>query len=98
MRVEDTILIHSAASVVGSIMAQWASSAVVKVIGTVGIDAKKEVALKNGCMQVFNRKAEDWVKGVLYLTGGKWVKVIYDSVGVETFNVTPLEHLLNLDF
>ncbi|MDJ1257802.1 MAG: quinone oxidoreductase [Candidatus Midichloria sp.] len=86
VRVEDTILIHSAASGVGSIMTQWASSSGVKVIGTVGTDAKKEVALKNGCMQVFNRKAEDWVKGVLDLTGGKGVKVIYDSVGVETFN------------
>lgn len=86
IRQDDTILVHSAASGVGSIMAQWASSLGVKVIGTVGLEEKKEVAVRNGCIHVFNRKSDDWVKGILDLTNGKGINVIYDSIGVEVFN------------
>ena len=86
IRQEDTILVHSAASGVGSIMAQWASALGVKVIGTVGLEEKKEVAIKNGCTHVLNRKSEDWVKMVLDLTNGKGINVVYDSIGIETIS------------
>jgi len=86
IRQDDVILIHSAASGVGSIMTQWATFAGVKVIGTVGSDEKKEVAIKNGCIHVFNRKTEDWVNGVLKLTNGNGITVIYDSIGADTLN------------
>lgn len=86
VRERDTILVHSAASGVGSMMAKWASNLGVTVIGTVSSDAKKEIATNNGCKYVFNRNSEDWVQGVADITSGKGLNVVYDSVGVATID------------
>ena len=45
----DTILVHAAAGGVGLIMCQWAKHLGATVIGTVGTDAKAEVARAHGC-------------------------------------------------
>ena len=81
----QTILFHSAAGGVGLIAVQWAKHLGAHVIGTVGSDAKIELAKAHGCDQVFNIEKDDWVAGVRELTGGAGVAVVYDSVGKGTF-------------
>jgi len=81
----QTILFHSAAGGVGLIAVQWAKHLGAHVIGTVGSDAKIELAKAHGCDQVFNTEKDDWVAGVRELTGGAGVAVVYDSVGKDTF-------------
>jgi NADPH2:quinone reductase len=81
----NTILLHAAAGGVGLIAGQWAKALGATVIGTVGSDEKREIAMKNGCDHVINYRSEDWVARVRELTAGAGVDVVYDSVGKDTF-------------
>ncbi len=81
----DTILVHAAAGGVGLILCQWAKHLGATVIGTVGSDEKAELARANGCTHPIVYTREDFVPRVLELTGGAKVPVVYDSVGVDTF-------------
>ena len=81
----ETILFHAAAGGVGQIFCQWAKSVGCKVIGTVGSDAKIEVAKKYGCEFVINYNKESFDKKVLEITSNKGVGVVYDGVGKSTF-------------
>ena len=80
----ETILLHAAAGGVGLILSQWAKALGVTVIGTVGSDAKKEVARAHGCDHVINSSTEDVVARVKEITGGKGLPVVYDGVGQAT--------------
>lgn len=80
----ETILLHAAAGGVGLIMSQWAKALGATVIGTVGSDAKAEIARAHGCDHVINYSTEDTVARVRELTGGKGVPVVYDGVGKDT--------------
>jgi NADPH2:quinone reductase len=82
----DTILLHSAAGGVGLIAAQWAKSLGATVIGTVSTDAKAALAREAGCDHVVVTSREDFVARVDEITGGTGVRVVYDSVGKETFD------------
>jgi NADPH2:quinone reductase len=82
----DTILLHAAAGGVGLIAAQWARALGATVIGTVGSDAKAELARAHGCHHVVVYTREDFVARVREITGGTGVRVAYDSVGQATFN------------
>ena len=84
----DTILLHAAAGGVGLIMSQWAKARGATVIGTVGSDAKVDVARAHGCDHVINYATEDTVKRVRDLTGGKGVPVVYDGVGKDTLMIS----------
>jgi NADPH2:quinone reductase len=84
----DTILLHAAAGGVGLIMSQWAKALGATVIGTVGSDAKADIARAHGCDHVINYAAEDTVKRVRELTGGKGVPVVYDGVGKDTLMIS----------
>jgi NADPH2:quinone reductase len=81
----DTILLHAAAGGVGLIAAQWAKALGATVIGTVGSEGKRQLALDAGCAHVINSRSEDIVARVKEITGGKGVPVVYDGVGKETF-------------
>jgi NADPH2:quinone reductase len=81
----QTILFHAAAGGVGLIASQWAKHLGVTVIGTVGSDAKAELARASGCAHVIRYDREDVVARVREITGGKGVPVVYDSVGQATF-------------
>ena len=81
----QTILWHAVAGGVGLIAAQWASRLGATVIGTVGDDAKAELAKQNGCAHVINYRTEDFVARVKEITGGEGVACVYDSVGKDTF-------------
>lgn len=80
-----TLLIHAAAGGVGSIVCQWAKYLGATVIGTVGSQAKADLARQNGCDHPILYNQEDWVATVRKITNGNGVDVVYDSVGQATF-------------
>jgi NADPH2:quinone reductase len=81
----QTILFHAAAGGVGLIACQWAKHLGARVIGTVGSEAKAELARAHGCDEPIRYDRDDVVKRVRELTDGKGVPVVYDSVGQSTF-------------
>jgi NADPH:quinone reductase len=81
----DTILFHAAAGGVGLIACQWAKALGATVIGTVGSDEKAELARAHGCDHPIVYTREDFVARVKEITDGKGVPVVYDSVGMDTF-------------
>lgn len=81
----DTILIHAAAGGVGLIACQWAKALGATVIGTVGSDAKAELAMAHGCDQAIVYTRENFTERVREITGGAGVPVVYDSIGKDTF-------------
>ena len=81
----DTILFHAAAGGVGLIACQWAKHLGATVIGTVGSEAKAELARAHGCEHTILYKDEDVAARVREITGGKGVPVVYDSVAKDTF-------------
>jgi NADPH:quinone reductase len=81
----DTILFHAAAGGVGLIACQWAKHLGATVIGTVGNEEKARLAAAHGCDHVIVHGRDDLVARVKELTGGKGVRVVYDSIGKDTF-------------
>ena len=81
----ETVLFHAAAGGVGLIACQWARALGVTLIGTVGSDAKGELAKQHGAAHVINYNTENFVERVRESTGGKGVPVVYDSIGADTF-------------
>lgn len=82
----DTVLWHAAAGGVGLIACQWLRALGAKVIGTVGSDAKAEVARENGCDHVIVYTRENFAQRVRDITGGAGVPVVFDSVGKTTWD------------
>jgi NADPH2:quinone reductase len=81
----DWILWHAAAGGVGLIACQWASSLGLRVIATAGSAEKCELALRHGAAHAIDYRTEDVVARVRELTGGRGVRVVYDSVGKDTW-------------
>ena len=81
----DFVLFHAAAGGVGLIACQWARAMGLQLIGTAGSDAKCALAKENGAAFTINYAKEDFVARVKEITGGLGVKVVYDSVGKDTF-------------
>jgi len=84
----QTILFHAAAGGVGLIACQWAKSLGAEVIGTVGSEAKADLAKAHGCAHVIRYDQENVVEQVEKITGGKKVPVVFDSVGADTFEAS----------
>jgi NADPH2:quinone reductase len=82
----DAVLVHAAAGGVGLIMTQWLKALGATVVGTVGSDAKAELARAYGCDHVVVYTREDFPKRVREITGGAGVAVVYDAVGKATFD------------
>ena len=81
----ETVLWHAAAGGVGLIACQWLNHLGVTVIGTVSSPEKAELAQAHGCHHIINYREEDFVKRVRELTEGVGVPVVYDAVGLDTF-------------
>ncbi len=81
----DQVLFHAAAGGVGLIACQWAKAMGLQLIGTAGSDEKCALAMAHGAAFTINYAKEDFVARVKEITGGKGVKVVYDSVGKDTF-------------
>ncbi len=82
----DFVLFHAAAGGVGLIACQWARAMGLQLIGTAGSDAKCALAKEHGASHVINYATEDFLARVKDITGGKGVKVVYDSVGKDTWD------------
>jgi NADPH2:quinone reductase len=81
----DAVLIHAAAGGVGLIACQWARHLGATVIGTVSSEEKATLAREHGCEHPVVTAREDFVARVKEITGGRGVRVVYDSVGRDTF-------------
>jgi NADPH2:quinone reductase len=81
----DFVLFHAAAGGVGLIACQWAKALGLQLIGTAGSAAKCQLALEHGAAHAIDYSKEDFVARVKELTGGRGVKVVYDSVGRDTW-------------
>lgn len=81
----DFVLFHAAAGGVGLIACQWAKALGLQLIATAGSDEKCQLALANGASHAINYRTEDFAAKVKVITGGQGVKVVYDSVGKDTW-------------
>lgn len=96
----DLMLVHAAAGGVGRLLCQWAAHLGATVIGTVGSEAKAELARIAGCQHVILYRQENFVERVREITEGRGVDVVYDSVGKDTFQssletLATFGHLVN---
>ena len=82
----DFVLFHAAAGGVGLIACQWAKALGLRLIGTAGSDDKCALAREHGAEFTINYRTEDFAARVKEITGGQGVKVVYDSVGKDTFD------------
>lgn len=81
----DIVLVHAAAGGVGQILCSWAKALGAFVIGTAGSAQKCEQARAAGCDVAIDYTHEDWPQVVIAATAGKKARVVYDSVGKDTF-------------
>jgi NADPH2:quinone reductase len=82
----DAILVHAAAGGVGLILCQWAKHLGATVIGTVSTDEKAVLARSHGCDHPIVTSRESFVARVRELTDRRGVRVVYDSVGKDTWD------------
>jgi NADPH2:quinone reductase len=82
----DFVLFHAAAGGVGLIACQWARALGLQLIATAGSDAKCALALEHGAVHAINYSSEDFLARVKEITAGRGVKVVYDSVGKDTWD------------
>lgn len=82
----DFVLFHAAAGGVGLIACQWAKALGLRLIATAGSEEKCALARANGAEFAINYVADNFAVRVRDITGGKGVKVVYDSVGKDTWD------------
>lgn len=82
----DFVLFHAAAGGVGLIACQWARALGLRLIGTAGSDEKCALAREHGAEFTINYRTENFTERVKEITGGQGVKVVYDSVGKDTWD------------
>lgn len=81
----ETVLFQATAGGVGLIALQWLKSIGATVIGTVGSEAKAEIARAHGCDHVILYDREDIAERVKEITNGDKVPVVFDGVGASTW-------------
>ena len=82
----DHVLWHAAAGGVGLIACQWARAMGLQLIATAGSAAKCALALEHGAAHAIDYRKENFVERVKEITKGAGVKVVYDSVGKDTWD------------
>jgi NADPH:quinone reductase len=97
----QTVLIHSAAGGVGTLLVQIAKQmGAVKIIATASTIEKLAVAKSLGADECINYTVSDWVEKVKDATGGKGVDLILDGTGGEILRnsfscLAPFGRLIN---
>ena len=84
----QTVLVHAAAGGVGLILTQWLTAIGATVIGTVGDAGKARLARDAGAAHTIEYRHEDVAKRVRELTGGAGVPVVFDGVGMATWEAS----------
>lgn len=88
VRPGHVLLVHAAAGGVGSLLVPWAKHLGATVIGCARGAEKQAAARQSGCDHVLDAGEPDFVQKVRDLTGGTGVDVVYDSVGLATFDAS----------
>jgi NADPH2:quinone reductase len=81
----DTALVHAAAGGAGRLIVQMAKMRGARVLGTVSTEQKAAIAREAGIDEVIRYTEQDFEAEVKRLTNNKGCDVVYDSVGVTTF-------------
>ena len=84
----DWALVHAAAGGVGLILTQWLRANGVRVIGTVGDEAKAALAREAGAEEIVLYSHEAIAERVRAITSGAGVRVTYDGVGAATWEAS----------
>ncbi|MFV0473399.1 MAG: quinone oxidoreductase family protein, partial [Pikeienuella sp.] len=84
----ETVLFHAAAGGVGLIACQWLKHLGATVIGTVGSEAKADLARKAGCDHIIRYDHEDIASRVREITNGAMLPVVFDGVGKDTWEAS----------
>ncbi len=82
----DSCLVHAAAGGTGALLVQIAKLRGARVIGTVSTEEKERIARAAGADEVIRYTEVDFAEAVRDLTGGEGLEVVYDSVGIATFD------------
>ena len=85
LRRGDACLVHAGAGGVGLLLTQIAKRAGARVFTTVSTDEKAALSREAGADEVIRYTQEDFKDAARRLTGGAGVRVVYDSVGRDTF-------------
>jgi NADPH:quinone reductase len=82
------VLVHAAAGGVGMMLVQWLKHVGASVIGTVSTDEKAALAREAGADHVILYGREDVARQVRLLTDGCGVEVVFDGVGMATWETS----------
>ncbi len=82
------VLVHAAAGGVGLMLVQWLKHVGAHVIGTVSTDEKAALAREAGADHVILYGKEDVAKQVRLLTDGRGVEVVFDGIGMATWETS----------
>lgn len=85
LKAGQTVLIHAAAGGVGLLLVQLAKQIGATVIGTVSTPQKAALAHEAGADHLIFYTQADFESETKRITNGQGVDVVYDSVGVDTF-------------
>jgi NADPH2:quinone reductase len=81
----DTALVHAAAGGVGLLLCQIGKLRGARIIGTVSTEAKAQLARGAGADHVILYTQQDFAAETKRVTDNRGVNVVYDSVGLTTF-------------
>lgn len=84
----QVVLIHAAAGGVGQLLAHRCNQLGAIVIGTVGSEIRKQIALNAGCQAVFLYDDKNLLEYIQNVTMKKGVDIVYDSVGKNTIDLS----------
>jgi NADPH2:quinone reductase len=85
LRRGDACLVHAGAGGVGLLLTQMARRIGARAFTTVSTEEKAKISKEAGADEVIRYTTEDFREAVRRLTSGKGVRVVYDSVGRDTF-------------
>jgi NADPH:quinone reductase len=81
LKADEWLLVHGGSSGIGTTAIQLARLEGAKAVVTVGNNEKAEFCTRLGATRAINYREEDFVAGVMDVTGGRGVDVILDMVG-----------------
>jgi len=82
----DFCLVHAGAGGVGLLLCQMSRRIGARVIATAGGPDKERLAREAGAEETIDYRTKNVAEEVRRITGGKGVKVVYDSIGKTTFD------------
>jgi NADPH2:quinone reductase len=77
----DWLLVHAAAGGLGQLLLRWGKRLGARIIGTVGSEAKRELALQAGADEVLLHTEPAWVEKAKQIADGKGVHLAVDGIG-----------------